>query len=132
MANHIGQVLWTDLTVPNADEVRDFYQAVIGWSASGVDMGGYEDYSMLAPGDPMAKTTEEAKMVAGVCHTRGDNADMPAQWLIYVGVDDLDRARTATEEKGGKIVTKIKSFGKDRFCVVSDPAGAVIGLYEKN
>ena len=41
-----GQVAWIDLTVPNAEAVRDFYQQVTGWTASSVDMGGYADYCM--------------------------------------------------------------------------------------
>lgn len=43
---HIGSIGWLDLTVENADAVRDFYQEVVGWTTSGVDMGGYSDYCM--------------------------------------------------------------------------------------
>lgn len=45
-ATAIGAIAWTDLTVPDATEVRDFYAAVVGWSPSPVDMGGYSDYAM--------------------------------------------------------------------------------------
>jgi predicted enzyme related to lactoylglutathione lyase len=26
-----GTIAWTDLTVPDAEKVRDFYAAVVGW-----------------------------------------------------------------------------------------------------
>ena len=28
-----GRIIWTDLTVSNTEEVRDFYKAVVGWEA---------------------------------------------------------------------------------------------------
>ena len=56
-----GQVAWIDLTVPNAEAVRDFYQQVTGWTASSVDMGGYADYCM---------SSAAGNMVAGICHAR--------------------------------------------------------------
>jgi len=83
-AGKIGTICWQDLTVPNAEEVRDFYQAVVGWSSRAEDMGGYEDYHMISP-----STGERA---AGVCHARGTNANVPAQWLVYIVVEDVDRS----------------------------------------
>ncbi|HEY9422117.1 MAG TPA: VOC family protein, partial [Thermoanaerobaculia bacterium] len=77
----VGSIGWIDLTVPNADEVRDFYSQVVGWKPEPVDMGGYSDYNMASPdGEPKA----------GVCHTRGNNASIPPQWMIYIVVEDLD------------------------------------------
>lgn len=117
----VGSVAWFDLTVPNADEIRDFYAAVVGWSASDVDMGGYADYTMYREGaeDP----------VAGVCHARGVNAGLPPQWLMYVIVDDLDRSMARCTELGGQVIAGPKPMGiTARYCVVQDPAGAVAGL----
>ena len=65
----VGTITWRDLTVPNAEQVRDFYQAVVGWGAEGCDMGGYEDFNMTVPG------TGEG--IAGVCHARGCNEGIP-------------------------------------------------------
>ena len=35
----IGTVGWFDLTVDNAETVRDFYREVAGWNPSEVEMG---------------------------------------------------------------------------------------------
>ena len=64
-----GEILWMDLTVPNAGEVKEFYAEVIGWVPQPVDVGGYDDYNMLPP--------ESQEPVAGVCYARGVNADLP-------------------------------------------------------
>jgi predicted enzyme related to lactoylglutathione lyase len=34
----IGTVGWQDLTVPDAERLRDFHAAVVGWRAEPVDM----------------------------------------------------------------------------------------------
>src|ERR1019366_6647750 len=78
----IGTIGWIDLTIPNAVEVRDFYQAVTGWAVSEVPMGEYSDFCMLP--------AKDAAPVAGICHARGPNAEIPPQWLIYITVADLD------------------------------------------
>lgn len=121
MSEEVGKIGWHDLTVENADEVRDFYSAVAGWTVQGCDMGGYEDYSMMSGED----------CVGGICHARGTNADMPAQWMIYITVADLDASMAACREKGGEVVVGPKTMGAARYCVVKDPAGAVAALYQK-
>jgi len=118
----IGKIGWTDLTVDNADDVRDFYMAVVGWKPSSVDMGGYSDYSMTTPhtGEP----------IAGVCHARGSNADLPAHWLIYITVADVDASAASCVELGGQVLAGPKNFGgQGRYCVIQDPAGAVAALF---
>jgi len=119
----LGSISWTDLTVENAATIRDFYQAVTGWNVSPVSMGDYEDYAMVSPAD--------GRGVAGICHARGANAGLPPQWLIYITVADLDESMAHCREKGGAIIAGPKTMGRDRYCVIRDPAGAVAALYEK-
>jgi predicted enzyme related to lactoylglutathione lyase len=74
-APSFGAIAWADLTVPHATKVRDFYKAVVGWDATPVPMGTYDDFQMNLPG------TDQP--VGGICHARGMNADLPAHWLLY-------------------------------------------------
>jgi predicted enzyme related to lactoylglutathione lyase len=119
----VGSISWTDLTVENAATIRDFYQAVAGWNSAPISMGDYDDYAMLSPTDGSG--------VAGICHARGANAELPPQWLIYITVADLDESMARCRENGGAIIAGPKSMGKDRYCVIRDPAGAVAALYAK-
>lgn len=112
-----GAVAWVDLTVTDAPRVRDFYREVVGWEPSPVDMGGYDDFNMNIPG-----TTEPA---AGVCHARGVNADLPPQWLVYVVVADLAASAAAVERLGGAVLRRAK-----RHCLIRDPAGAILMIYQ--
>ena len=97
----VGTIGWHDLTVEDAEQMRDFYSAVVGWKSEPVDMGDYNDFNMIAPasGEP----------TGGVCHKRGSNEDLPTQWLMYVNVDDLDQSMTTCRELGGEIISGPKA-----------------------
>src|SRR5215213_2809953 len=98
----LGTIGWFDLTVPDAAKVRDFYQAVAGWEAADVAMGGYHDFNMIAPGT--------GKPVAGICHARGGNADLPPQWLMYILVADVDASAARCVEGGGALLVGPKDL----------------------
>jgi uncharacterized protein len=117
-----GRIGWIDLTVPDAEAIRDFYNAVIGWTAIEVDMGGYSDYCV--------HSAEGEAPVAGICHARGANARLPAQWLVYITVEDLDASAARCVELGGEVLDAPRAYGGGgRFCIIRDPAGAVAALY---
>ncbi len=83
-------------------------------------MGDYNDFNMNAPAD--------GETVAGVCHARGCNEGIPAQWLMYVRVADIGASIGHCQQMGGKLLREPVTMGKDQFCVIQDPAGAVLGL----
>ncbi len=119
----IGAVGWFDLTIPNADELRDFYSKVIGWRPEPSSMGEYNDYVM--------KTPDTDRAVAGVCHARGTNKDLPPQWMIYINVKNIDESIKTCESLGGSVLMNIKEMGEyGKYCFIKDPAGAVCALFE--
>jgi predicted enzyme related to lactoylglutathione lyase len=118
-----GSISWIDLTVSDAERIRGFYEKVAGWGAMPVEMGGYDDYAMTLP-----QTDAPA---AGICHARCVNEDLPAQWLIYITVSDLDASIASCEELGGEVVAGPRGLGAHgRYCVIRDPAGAVAAPFE--
>jgi len=118
-----GSLAWADLTVPDAEGLRDFYAAVAGWKPAPIPMDGYEDWCMVPEGN-------EAP-VAGICHARGENADLPPAWILYVVVPDLEASLETARARGGEVLHGPKGAGPSgRIAVVRDPAGAVLGLYQ--
>jgi hypothetical protein len=117
---NVGTIIWQDLTVRYADELKDFYSQVIGWHAEPVNMGDFSDYEMISPtsGEP----------VAGICHAAGVNADLPPQWLIYFSVENVNESIARVIELGGEVLVGPKPLGDEMFCVIRDPAGAICAL----
>ena len=121
-AAKIGTIGWIDLTVPEAQQMRDFYSAVVGWEAEEVDMGEYADFTMKSP---------DGAGRAGVCHSRGGNDGIPQAWMIYINVDDLDQSLEACRARGGEVLGEIRSMGAaGRYAFIRDPGGAACALFE--
>lgn len=116
-----GTIGWIDLTVPNADQVRDFYSAVAGWTAQPVNMGEYVDYAMSPPGSQ--------NPIAGVCFARGVNHGLPPCWLVYITVPNLAAAMAQVERRGGRII-RPPVPGAGYFAVIQDPGGAFCALHQ--
>ncbi len=117
-----GKIGWIDITVEDATGLKDFYARVVGWKPEDVSMGDYSDFNMTMPasGEP----------AAGICHARGTNAELPAQWLIYIVVEDAAESARICTDNGGKILVAPKSMGGGVVCVMQDPSGAVAALYQ--
>ncbi len=118
----VGAIAWHDLTVPDATNVRTFYEQVVGWKTEPVSQGDYNDYNVKQP--------DSGETVAGICHARGVNANLPPQWMIYIIVEDLDDSLRKCAALGGKIVDGPRSQDGGKLCIIQDPAGAVAALYQ--
>jgi predicted enzyme related to lactoylglutathione lyase len=77
-------------------------------------MGDYDDFNINLP--------SSGETIAGICHARGSNSKLPAQWLMYVRVQDAARCT----KLGGSVLDGPRAMGKSEFCVIKDPAGAVL------
>lgn len=139
--NKIGEMVWMDLSVTHAEQVKDFYQKLLGWKSQTVAMSDngqkYNDFAMSSAknaGEQVSEdnkeSNEEQGFVTGVCHAKGVNADMPAAWLPYFLVADIDLAVATVQSAGGSLVTAIKSMGDNKYIVIKDPAGAAFVLYQ--
>lgn len=120
--SQVGKVGWIDITVADADGLRDFYQEVVGWDTEAVSMGDYSDYTMKMP--------SSGEATAGVCHSRGSNADLPGGWLVYFIVADVEASAAKCTANGGKLMVEPRGLSAGRFCVIEDPSGATAALYQ--
>lgn len=115
----IGNIEWRDLTVANAEQVSDFYAQVVGWQKEPVSMGDYDDFNMC----------NSQGTIAGICHAKGSNADLPPQWLMYVFVENAQLSAQKTIELGGEILKGPTEYGGQTYYVIRDPAGAILSVY---
>ncbi len=112
--SHSGRVAWLDLTVDDATTSRDFWFHVGGFDGvEAVSMGPYNDFAL----------TSDGNTIAGVCHRRGPNAQLPPVWLVYLRVADLEQAVAEARERGGEVISE-----RDGFAVIRGPGGAVAAV----
>lgn len=118
----IGSVISVENTTDYADEVRDFYASVVGWSVEPLSMGDYDDYVMKSVDD---------SWVAGICYRRGSNADLPGGWIPCVRVASVENAIAEAIARGGKQVGATRDQGSgSRYAVIEDMYGSKISVID--
>jgi predicted enzyme related to lactoylglutathione lyase len=105
--------------VANAEQVSDFYAQVVGWKKEPVSMGDYDDFNM----------NNSLGTIAGICHAKGENTDLPPQWLMYVRVENAKISAQKTVELGGAILKGPTEYGGETYFIIRDPGGAILSVY---
>jgi predicted enzyme related to lactoylglutathione lyase len=128
-----GAFCWNELATTDLDAAQNFYKTLLGWEINeGRTSGGGMRYSEIIVGGRhvggMYSTSEMGEACGG-----GEGAQQqqppPPHWMSYVAVDDVDASAAKAKELGGKVCVEpmdIPNVG--RFCVINDPAGAVLSL----
>jgi uncharacterized protein len=119
-----GTLSWADLATTDADAAKSFYAGLFGWEYDDQPAGEGVIYSM-------AKLRGRA--AAAISPQQPDEATqgIPPHWNVYVTVDDLDAVSAAVGEHGGQVLAgPFDVLDVGRMSVISDPAGAVLSLWE--
>jgi predicted enzyme related to lactoylglutathione lyase len=121
----VGTFCWTELMTRDIGAAKKFYADLIGWRTVDENIGGMT-YTMLYP--PGAK-----EAVGGMMPMSGPQFEgVPPHWMPYILVNDLDdRAERCTQLGGQVVVPPTDIPGVGRFCVIKDPTGAVVSLYQR-
>ena len=119
----VGSIGWVDLTIENTEQLKKFYEQVIGWKSAPVSMGDYDDFTMISPDNDIP--------YAGICNKKGSNEGLPPHWLIYFNVRNIEESCKNVLELGGEILFEPKLMGNvGKYSVIKDPAGAYCALFE--
>ena len=112
-------VRWNELATSDPEAAIAFYRKHFGWGQEGaMDMGEMGQYRFLQVGE------------TGIGAVMPLMPGMPAPlWTSYIGVDDIDRAKSALEAEGGTLVNgPMEIPGGEHALVAIDPQGALFGL----
>jgi predicted enzyme related to lactoylglutathione lyase len=117
MANHFVHV---ELHTGDLAKAKAFYGELFGWSLTDLPTPK-GTYTLINVGDG-----------TGGGMMKNPAPETPPHWLAYVGVDDIEAAAARAVEFGGTLahpVTKIGFLGS--MCVIKDPTGAYLGLWQE-
>ncbi|MEE9494702.1 MAG: VOC family protein [Gammaproteobacteria bacterium] len=114
-----GAFSWNELMTTDVDAAKSFYGKLFGWALEDMPMSDMR-YTMAKVGD---------QDVAGMMPMPPDAGGMPPAWGAYVTVDDVEASAKQAEALGGKILMAPRDIPDvGRFCVISDPQGAVLSM----
>ncbi len=113
-----GEVAWSELVTPDVDASRSFYTELLGWTST--PFGEGTEYEVF---------DNEGESVAGMMKAK--QPGMPAMWLPYVAVEDINASLEKAKELGAKLCfgpAPIPDVGQ--IAVLTDPQGATFGLMQ--
>lgn len=127
MAGHEhGRLCWFECASRDVAKAKAFYGELFGWASADMPMPG------APPGSTYTVFTSGGKYVGGLFDMAAmcSDAAVPAHWMTYVYVPDVDATLAKAEAAGGKAcMPPMDVPGVGRMCAIADPQGAVLGYF---
>lgn len=118
--NQPGAVAWHELYTPDAKAACDFYAALLGASVEPMP-GELEYYTLNHANGP----------IAGIMQIDPAWGAMPAQWVNYFLVTNIDETVATVLKHGGKSMGPIDDSPFGRIAALADPGGATFKIVEE-
>ena len=119
----LNRFCWIDLATTDQAAAKSFYGALFGWNVSDQHVREGQ-FSLFG---------ERGRNIASLYQlTRRQIADgVPSHWTPYVAVPNLQDAAEKAAGLGGQIVVPPQDVaGFARICLIADPTGALLGLWQ--
>jgi uncharacterized protein len=112
-----------ELATTDLGKAREFYQNLFDWKLEDMPMEDGAMYTLVEVGD------NDYGVGGGMM--KAPMPGMPSNWMAYVSVDDLEAATAKAKSLGGNVIRGITPVpGMGSFSIISDPTGAILGLWK--
>lgn len=115
IVNEPNSLCWNELSTRDVPAATAFYTKVFGWGVKTNE--GYSEWQV--GGESVGGMLETPEMVP---------AEVPAHWLVYFAVDDLDASVAKAVELGGTHVFGPMDTPAGAFSSLLDPYGAMFAV----
>ena len=116
MANPFVHV---ELMSTDVDKAKAFYSQMFDWELKDMDMGD------------MTYTTINVGHGTGGGLMKNPIPNTPSMWMPYILVDNLEDATAKARSLGAPVMKEMQEVpGMGWFSIITDPAGAMIGLWQ--
>jgi predicted enzyme related to lactoylglutathione lyase len=123
LVNERGAFGWNELDTRDPAAAKQFYGTVFGW--------GFEDEESERTGTYTIWKLGEAQ-IGGMLDMNAIEmpAEVPANWLTYFAVEDVDAAVEKVRAGGGSVMNDPIDIPPGRFAVVADQFGAAFAIIQ--
>ena len=123
VANEPNTWSWNELVTRDLGTALEFYTEVFGWNYDATDMPN-GTYHVVEGG-------EHGGLAGAMDMPEGMPEQVPAHWLVYFAVADVEAARAQAEQLGGHITFgPMKAPGVGTIVNVLDPQGAAFAMMQ--
>ena len=116
-----GAFHWNELMTRDIAAAQALYAQSMGWTFESVPMPDGSTYHVCH---------SNGRVVAGMFDISGrpDMAEVPANWMAYIAVDDVDAALVKAKGEGAVVMGEpFDVQGVGRIAMVRQPDGAMVG-----
>lgn len=136
MSRH-GKIVWSELMTRNIEKSIEYYERLAGWRFDKVPLSkGGAEYEKASGDAEYYYLAKRGRMpVAGMMDMSGmhELRGIPAHWMTYVGVADIEKAVADIKALGGSVKRDIFSVpNMGRIAILQDPDGAVFGVMQQD
>ncbi len=108
-----------EISTRDLQKARSFYEKAFDWKINLTPMGDGQFYGLIEtgalPGGGLFQAAPE----------------MPLGVIVYIGVDNIEKALARVEAAGGKTIMPRREVpGEGWFALFSDPDGTVLAVWE--
>ena len=117
-------IVWNECATKDQNAAKKFYTALLEWTTESMPMGDAGEYVLCKNKD---------EMLCGIFQMNGPQFEhVPPHWMNYIGTQNVDADAKRVEKLGGKIIMPPTDIPNNigRFCIITDPGGAHISLYQ--
>jgi len=116
-----GKFVWADLVTDNALVAQKFYSELFGWK--------FYDY-----GNYLVGHSDDRPLCGMFQRPRPkDKPEAKPRWFGYISVGNVEKARRAVTQAGGRVLAEPKKLPKrGEQAVFADPEGAVFGVVKSS
>ena len=120
IVNESNAVVWNELNTRDPEAARSFYGDAFGW--------GFEERQF--ENGPYTRLKVGEDTVGGMIDITGRAPDeVPAHWLVYFAVDDVDATLARASDSGGGVALEpFDIAGVGRIAILKDPFDAVFAV----
>ena len=120
---HVHRVVWADLATPDDNRAAEFYRELFGWSDVSHSIAGGTFRTLEQDGGAVASLYRLARVQV--------ESGVNAHWIPYVSTPDVAESAAKVARLGGRIIVHPQRFpGLARVCLIADPTGAILGLWQ--
>jgi predicted enzyme related to lactoylglutathione lyase len=112
--------VWAELWTPDAASAVNFYKGLADYEVTLLETGADKNYSVLSLGNN-----------AQLGIVTSPWSDMPANWLPYILVKDVNVTLQTVMDAGGLIVIPPKADADGTVAILMDPTGGVFAIQQE-
>ncbi|MGF1582991.1 MAG: VOC family protein [Gemmataceae bacterium] len=120
LVNDPNTFCWNEFNTPDIEKAKDFFGKLLGWEFE-LNSSAPNTYYIIKVGE---------NQNGGLLQMTEEWQGVPPHWMVYFTTSDIQASVAKWSELGGQVCIPPFDIPIGKICVVTDPQGAALSLFE--